>query len=288
MNTQATPERSLIRTMAARYSMEAGAFASTVKAMCMPKEASSNEHFAAFLLVANEHGLNPMTHEIYAMWSKKHGKLSVVVGIDGWMSLINRRPEFDGMAFVDSFDKAGIIDAITCRIYRKDRAHPIEVTEYLEECRQDTDTWRKWPVRMLRHKAAIQCARYAFAISGIIDPDEFDRFGGDRQAPISAPQSPPPVNQNVEIPSIPSVPGLKLDRTIPSDLSQLPELSEVVIDEATPSEVDEWLGRIEAATYDEAVTIIEREVYPAHEEGRISEVEKEELIEAVMKKPYRG
>jgi hypothetical protein len=29
---------------------------------------------------------------------------------------------------------------------------------------------------MLRHKAAIQCGRYAFGLSGIIDPDEAERF----------------------------------------------------------------------------------------------------------------
>jgi hypothetical protein len=53
---------------------------------------------------------------------------------------------------------------------------PISTTEYLEECQMNTDVWRKYPRRMLRHKATIQCGRYAFGISGIIDPDEADRY----------------------------------------------------------------------------------------------------------------
>jgi hypothetical protein len=52
----------------------------------------------------------------------------------------------------------------------------VEVTEYLAECRQGTDPWKKWPARMLRHKAAIQAIRYAFGFSGIVDPDEADRM----------------------------------------------------------------------------------------------------------------
>jgi hypothetical protein len=61
-------------------------------------------------------------------------------------------------------------------VHRKDRSHPIEVTEYLAECRQGTEPWKKWPARMLRHKAAIQAIRYAFGFSGIVDPDEADRM----------------------------------------------------------------------------------------------------------------
>ena len=62
------------------------------------------------------------------------------------------------------------------KMFRKDRAHPITVTEYMAECRRDTDTWRKWPARMLRHKAAIQAARYAFGFSGIYEEDEISRI----------------------------------------------------------------------------------------------------------------
>ena len=82
------------------------------------------------------------------------------------------------MQFHDEIDDKGNVIAITCRMFRKDRNHPIEATEYLSECRQNHNDspWDKWPRRMLRHKALIQAARYAFGFAGIVDPDEAARF----------------------------------------------------------------------------------------------------------------
>src|SRR5690606_21577300 len=70
----------------------------------------------------------------------------------------------------------GKLSAVTCRIFRKDRSRHTAVTEYLNECAGTSEPWKKWPARMLRHKAAIQCARYAFGLSGIVDPDEAERI----------------------------------------------------------------------------------------------------------------
>jgi phage recombination protein Bet len=135
----------------------------------------SREDFAAFLLVAKAHDLNPLTKQIYA-YPKRGGGIQPIVGVDGWAALINSHPAFNGVEFADHLDEKGNLYAITCRIYRKDRQHPCEMTEYMAECRQASPTWQKWPRRMLRHKALIQCARYAFSLSGIIDPDEYERY----------------------------------------------------------------------------------------------------------------
>ncbi len=175
MNTAVVPIKrpSLLATMATEYQMDAEIFASTIRKTCMPQN-SSNEEFAAFLMVAHKHGLNPVTREIYA-FPKKGGGIQPIVGVDGWMTLINSHPNFDGMDFEDKVSKNGELEAITCRIHRKDRSHAVAVTEYMEECRRATEPWQKWPARMLRHKAAIQAARYAFSFSGIIDPEEAER-----------------------------------------------------------------------------------------------------------------
>jgi phage recombination protein Bet len=142
----------------------------------------SDEQFTTFLAVANEYQLNPLTKEIYA-FPAKGGGIQPVVSIDGWLRIINSSPVFDGMEFKDHLDVNGVISAVTCLIYRSDRSRPVEVTEYLNECQGDTEDryknktpWGKYPARMLRHKATIQAARYAFGLSGIIDPDEADRL----------------------------------------------------------------------------------------------------------------
>ena len=189
MNQVATIERpSLIATMARAYNMDPKQFADAVRATCMPANAS-NEEFAAFLMVAKEYDLNPITREIYA-FPKKGGGIQPIVGIDGWMNLINSHPHCDGIEFTDDFDDKKNLTAITCRIYRKDRNRPTMVTEYMDECKRPTEPWQKWPARMLRHKAAIQCARYAFGFAGIIDPEEAERSPEVITSQVVAP--PPP------------------------------------------------------------------------------------------------
>ena len=131
--------------------------------------------FISFIAVANEYKLNPLTKEIYA-FPAKGGGIQPIVSIDGWLRIINTHPDFNGMTFKDERDERGNLISITCLIYKKEIEHPVQVTEYIDECKMNTEPWKKYPARMLRHKAAIQAGRYAFGLSGIIDPDEADRY----------------------------------------------------------------------------------------------------------------
>lgn len=165
--------RSVLVDMSGRYGMEPAAFEATLRATVC-KGNVSREEFAAFLLVAKEYGLNPLTKELYA-FPAKGGGIQPIVSIDGWARIINDHPAFDGMEFEDILGDGADVIAVTCRMFRKDRTRPVETTEYMAECRRQTDVWRTWPRRMLRHKAMIQCARYAFGFSGIVDQDEYER-----------------------------------------------------------------------------------------------------------------
>lgn len=178
-----TQHRGVLADMADRYQMNPQAFEATLRNTVMPQNVT-REQFAAFLMVAKKYNLDPITKQIYA-FPAKGGGIQPVVSIDGWMTLINSHPQFDGMEFDDVLDGGKLI-AITCRMFRKDRTHPVSVTEYMSECNRATDTWKKWPARMLRHKAAIQAARYAFSFSGIIDEDEAARM--EEASPKPAPQ----------------------------------------------------------------------------------------------------
>lgn len=174
MNAVAKIEKkSLIVDMAGQYGLEPTMFKDTVRATCGLAN-STNEEFAAFLMVANTHGLNPITREIYA-FPKKGGGIMPIVSIDGWYKLANSHPKFDGMEFKDIFDDKKHLTAIECHVFRKDRGRPTVITEYMDECKRPTEPWQKWPARMLRHKAAIQAIRIAFGFAGIIDPDEAER-----------------------------------------------------------------------------------------------------------------
>lgn len=166
-------QRSLIVTLANKAGLEPDAYFKAIKATVFDSK-GSQEELIAFLTVANKYDLNPFTKEIYA-FPKKGGGIQPIVSVDGWANIINSHPDFDGMTFVDEHGDGGDLVSITCRIYRKDRSHPIECTEYMAECKRATDPWRQWPRRMLRHKAMMQAARYAFGLAGIMDPDEAER-----------------------------------------------------------------------------------------------------------------
>ncbi len=165
---------SLIERMAGRYGIDANKMLVTLKATAFKTRQGdpevSNEQMMALLVVAEQHGLNPWTKEIYAFPDRTG--IVPVVGVDGWSRIINTNEQFDGMDFVE--DEAG--NWVECAIYRKDRSHPIKIREWFTECKRDTAPWKSHPRRMLRHKAMIQCARLAFGFGGIYDQDEAERI----------------------------------------------------------------------------------------------------------------
>lgn len=171
MSLPVSPE--LIRDVANIAGMtDANECAAVLANSIIPSGAKPAE-IVAFLAIAKQYNLNPITKEIYAF--AKGGGVQPIVSIDGWIKIINSHPQFNGMEFDDHLDANGALQSVTCRIYRKDREHAVEVTEYMKECRRGTEPWKQWPSRMLRHKATIQAARYAFGFSGIVDPDEAER-----------------------------------------------------------------------------------------------------------------
>lgn len=160
----------LMTQMAQRFNVPEQEMLKTLKETAFKLESGqvSDAQMTALLIVANQYGLNPWTKEIYAFPHK--GSIVPIVGVDGWARIINDHPMFDGM----DFEQDG--ESCTCRIYRKDRSHPVQVTEYMGECNKQTQPWKSHPKRMLRHKALIQCARMAFSYSGIYDEDEAERI----------------------------------------------------------------------------------------------------------------
>jgi phage recombination protein Bet len=161
--------QTLTQTLATKLNMGDGSgLIDTLKATAF-KGQVSDAQMTALMVVANQYQLNPWTKEIYAFPDKQNG-IVPVVGVDGWARIINSNAQFDGM----EFDQGN--ESCTCIIYRKDRSHPIKVTEYMAECKRGVGPWLSHPKRMLRHKAMIQCARLAFGFGGIYDSDEAERI----------------------------------------------------------------------------------------------------------------
>lgn len=167
---------SLSASFANKYGIDqAKVFAILRDTALKSKDPVSDAEVAAFMIVCNQYDLNPFIKEIYGFISK--GKMQYVVSVDGWATLINRHQQLNGIEF--DFDYKGeILFSVTCKIHRKDRSLPTVIPEFMSECIRDTDPWKQWPKRMLRHKAMIQCSRIAFGLGGILDEDEAERMPG--------------------------------------------------------------------------------------------------------------
>lgn len=260
----ATAENSVTVAMAERYGMTPQAFEATVRHTC-GAEKLTREEFAAFLLVAKEYSLNPITREIYAM-PKRGGGVVPIVSVDGWIHLVNDHRALDGIEFLEH-KKQGKLEAITCRIWRKDRSRPTEVKEYLDECKRDTDPWKTMPHRMLRHKALIQGGRVAFGFSGIFDEEEGRIVAGARDiTPMEAPPPPQKVPEKEASPvsaaqpegtATPEVSTPKRKRGEPRQstkaYAQEAEEAQIVADPFTSKEVEDYLDDL-AARYGQAKT----------------------------------
>jgi len=192
------PSTSLVRTFAADLNIDPAQLISTLKSTCFRQRSGdpevSNDQMAMLLVVAKKHGLNPLTKEIYAYPDKQKG-IVAVVGVDGWIRIVNEHPKFSGMRF-DQPDRPEWIYAdddakicpewIECTIYRSDREKPTVIREYLDECYrpafvgkpgtaqawQKTGAWQSHTKRMLRTKTLVQAARVAFGFAGLSDDDE--------------------------------------------------------------------------------------------------------------------
>jgi phage recombination protein Bet len=207
----------LTERFAERFNVDPAKLFETLKATAFRQRdgsAPSNEQMMALLVVADQYGLNPFTKEIYA-FPDKHAGIIPVVGVDGWSRIINQNDQFDGMEFRSADTQITLDDAkacpewMECIIYRRDRTHPVKITEYLDEVYRppfegmgnsgpyrSNGPWQSHTKRMLRHKAMIQCARIAFGFVGIFDQDEAERIIEGQATLVVAPQPVDPTQLN--------------------------------------------------------------------------------------------
>jgi phage recombination protein Bet len=191
---QLRPTADIASITANRFNIDPDRVFDIMRATCFRQKNGgvSNEQMVALLVVANQYGLNPFTKEIYAFADS--GGIVPVVGIDGWIRLANEHDQYDGVEtnfgpyeeqmvtrLVWGEQKGQKVlkrtpvygpEWVTVTVHRKDRSHPIVVTEFLNECWRDTDPWNTSPARMLRHRGIIQAFRLAFGFAGIQGEDE--------------------------------------------------------------------------------------------------------------------
>jgi len=136
---------------------------------------ATNAEMAVVSGICSKYQLNPMMREAHAFISG--GKLQVMIGIDGWLKILNRQEDFDGYEQFDNFNDKGELESVLTKIYVKGRKFPTPHTEYMDEAFQpNSAAWKKFRKRMLAGKSLGQCVRKAFGISEVIDDDEAGRI----------------------------------------------------------------------------------------------------------------
>lgn len=120
---------------------------------------ATESEFQMFWEFCKSTGLNPFKKEI---WFIKTGAgVQMMTGINGFLTIANNHPQFDGMT-VSIKEEDGKLISATCTVYRKDRKYPSEATVYYSEYAKNSPIWRTMPRMMLQKVAKSVALREAF------------------------------------------------------------------------------------------------------------------------------
>ena len=92
---------------------------------------SDQEMFAGISLIAR-YQLDPITREIYVTRDNKN-RLMTIVGIDGWIKILDRTDHYDGFEVEIHHDKHGNLDWVETAIYSTKRSKPSVYRAYQKE-----------------------------------------------------------------------------------------------------------------------------------------------------------
>ena len=174
----------IVQTMSTQLQVNPENIIDTVKRMLIDSKEQSDVSDSEMMMVLStcaKYDLNPFVKQAYPVLFG--GKLTMVIGIDGWFEIANRHPQYDGVEFEYTDNEDGTLNSCTAKIYRKDRSRPICITQWMEECQgsiKDSKgkltSWGKKPRHRLTNKTFAECARVAFGISAGV-PDDAMEFG---------------------------------------------------------------------------------------------------------------
>jgi hypothetical protein len=91
---------------------------------------TDQEMFSGISLVAR-YRLDPITREIYV--TKTQGRLITVIGIDGWIKILDRTDHYDGFEVDIHHDEKGRLEWVETTIYSKTRSKPTSYRAYWSE-----------------------------------------------------------------------------------------------------------------------------------------------------------
>ena len=158
----------LLRAHGVRAMSEQEAIAAVRGAVRAPDGATiTDDDVRAVAALAQRAGVSPMDGTIGLY--PRGDRLVPGISLEGWLTIISRHPENDGVKFEYSLARVAVggrmvHEWVECTLSRKGRTYPTIVREFLDDCYEAADPAWEMPNRQLRHRALVQCARIAFGI----------------------------------------------------------------------------------------------------------------------------
>ena len=144
---------------------------------------ATDSEFAMFAEFCKSTHLNPFKKEIWFI--KVNGRVQMMTGINGYWSIANSHPLFDGAEtgmisrqgeWVKTIGNDDFIGA-WCRVYRKDRRVAMEGEALLKDYRKKSPLWDNSPRIMIKKVAQSIALRQAFSqeLNGLYTEEEMPR-----------------------------------------------------------------------------------------------------------------
>lgn len=134
----------------------------------------SDSEFRLFIEFCKSTKLNPCKKEIWAI--KAGGRLQLMTGINGYLTIANSHPMFDGMEVDVELLNGKPVKAVA-KVYRKDRKYPSVGIALMSEFGKSTPVWQQMPSVMLTKVAKSIALREAFTqeLGGTYTEEEMPR-----------------------------------------------------------------------------------------------------------------
>jgi len=176
------------------------------------QEPLTASEIGAGMALISRYELDPFNREIYVTRDKQ-GRLMIIIGLDGWIRVLDRTDHYDGFEQELIFDDDGELTEVVTRIFSKKREHPATYRAYAKEYARLGGYMReKIPWHMLRIFSLKHAGRLFVPLGSVVTEEEAHWMGSTEpesdntakhieQARAAREQPPPP-----PLPKIPPPP----------------------------------------------------------------------------------
>lgn len=148
---------------------------------------SPQEMFCGMSLIAR-YGLDPIAREVYVTRDKT-GRLITIVGIDGWIKILDRTDHYDGFEQEIATDDSGKVVWVETKIHSTRRSHPAVYRAYMDEyVKLGGYVAAQIPSHMLRIFSLRHAARMFTPLGGAVTEEEARWMGADYFGAAKAPE----------------------------------------------------------------------------------------------------